>query len=126
MPKRKHFQTVTVEREVPARKLANAVTARFLADFKRHGIATIERVREESPAEYLRIITKLLPRQLDVGVQHSFSDVLLAAAEQIRSEQPEQLSHCSVTDFHDQAMIVQEGPGTDHGEGADGVPYACE
>lgn len=117
--KRKHFQTVTVEKEVASRKLTRIVTNRFLADFKKHGIATIERVRQDNPVEYLRIVTKLVPKQVDVGVQHSFSDVLLAAAEQIQQERTieGELSDCSVTENPGQALIVSEGAGYRSGGG---------
>lgn len=82
MPKRELYKV----KEVPSKRLSDAITKAFLRDFKRYGISTIERVREDNPAEYLRICTKLLPKQVDIGVQHSFSDVLLAAAAEIQAD----------------------------------------
>ena len=87
MPKRMIYK----EKEVPSRRLSNAVTKAFLADFKRHGKKAIERVREEKPDVYLSTIAKIMPKQLDVGVQHSFSDVLREAAQAIDSKRESQL-----------------------------------
>lgn len=48
----------------------NKVTEEFLrvlaADFKKHGKSVIERVREESPDVYLRLVAQLVPKDLDV------------------------------------------------------------
>ena len=68
------------------RALARAVSTRFLADFKKHGIETIQRVREEDPSQYLRIAVNLLPKDIDLEVSHSFSDMLREAAKVIEGE----------------------------------------
>lgn len=61
-------------------RLGKAFISRMRADFQKHGIATIEKVRKEKPEIYLNIVSRLVPQQLDVNVQHSFTDVLLEAA----------------------------------------------
>lgn len=40
------------------------------SDFAAHGAAAIVRVREENPAAYMRCCVDVLPRQLDVAVEH--------------------------------------------------------
>lgn len=43
-------------------------------DFGRHGLDAIQRVREESPAEYLRIIVAAMPKK--VAIEHTIVDDL--------------------------------------------------
>lgn len=61
-------------------RLGKAFISRMRADFQKHGIATIEKVRKEKPEVYLNLVSRLVPQQLEVNVQHSFTDVLLEAA----------------------------------------------
>lgn len=61
-------------------RLGKAFISRMRADFQKHGIATIEKVRKEKPEVYLNLVSRLIPQQLDVNVQHSFTDVLMEAA----------------------------------------------
>lgn len=82
MPKRALYRKT----EAPSRALAHAVTGAFLKDFRKHGLETVERVRETDPARYLEIVTKLVPKQVDLSIEHSFSDVLLAAARRMQEE----------------------------------------
>lgn len=118
MPKRQLYKV----KEVPTQKLSRLVTRAFLQDFKRHGLAAVEKVREDNPADYLRIVTKLLPKQVDVGVQHSFSDVLLAAAAEAQNSvtaQPNPVLDCvpeSVSDCR-QLAIIDEQAGVGAGGG---------
>jgi Family of unknown function (DUF5681) len=48
----------------------NALSEDFFAalhaDFVEHGVATIARVREEEPGQYLRVIAQTLPKELHV------------------------------------------------------------
>jgi len=44
-------------------KLATAFTEALQDDFMQHGVAAIQRVREEKPAEYLRIIESIIPKE---------------------------------------------------------------
>lgn len=61
-------------------RLGKAFISRMRADFQKHGIATIEKVRKEKPEVYLNLVSRLVPQELNVNVQHSFTDVLLEAA----------------------------------------------
>jgi hypothetical protein len=38
----------------------------MVADFEEHGPATIAKVREERPADYLKIVASILPKELNV------------------------------------------------------------
>lgn len=67
-------------------RLGKAFIGRMRADFQKHGIATIEKVRKEKPEVYLNLVSRLVPQQLDVNVQHSFTDVLLEAAQRYNEE----------------------------------------
>ena len=66
-------------------RLGKAFISRMRADFQKHGIATIEKVRKEKPEVYLNIVSRLVPQALEVNVQHSFTDVLLEAARRYNS-----------------------------------------
>lgn len=35
-------------------------------DFEKHGVATVEKVRERRPHEYLRIVASIVPKELNV------------------------------------------------------------
>ena len=61
-------------------RLGKAFISRMRADFQKHGIATIEKVRKEKPEVYLNLVSRLVPQQMEVNVSHSFTDVLLEAA----------------------------------------------
>jgi len=69
-------------------RLGATFIARMRADFQKHGIGTIERVRKERPAAYLELIARLMPQQMDINVQHSFVDVLLEAQRRYNQEEP--------------------------------------
>lgn len=47
-------------------KLGEAFLDAMLADFEQHGSDVIERVRDEKPEQYLRVVASLLPRDLNV------------------------------------------------------------
>ncbi len=49
-------------------KLGEAFTEARLADFNRDGVAAIERVRVEEPAQYVKVIASLLPKEVKVDV----------------------------------------------------------
>ena len=52
-------------------------------DFKKHGIAVIEKVRRERPHTYLSIIASLLPRQLHVEHASPFNDLTDSELDQL-------------------------------------------
>lgn len=66
-------------------KLGEAVIDDVLADWQAHGGEVIQRVREESPAVYLRVVASLLPRVTEAELRAesglSLLDLLLAANE---------------------------------------------
>lgn len=47
-------------------KLSEAFIRALCSDFEDHGAEVIERVRIESPADYLKVIAKLVPREFSV------------------------------------------------------------
>ena len=59
-----------------ARELSDRYHKALLDDFREHGPAAIERVRTQSPAQYLRAIDARLPRLLKLLEKHDnpFSD----------------------------------------------------
>ena len=48
-------------------KLSEEFVAALCEDFERHGIAAIERVRVEKPADYLRVIASVIPKEITVN-----------------------------------------------------------
>lgn len=60
-------------------RLGKEFMARMRADFQKHGIATIERVRKEKPAAYLELVARMIPMQMEVNVNHTFMDLLQEA-----------------------------------------------
>lgn len=69
-------------------RLGKAFIGRMRADFQKHGIATIEKVRKEKPEVYLNLVSRLVPQQLEVNVEHSFTDVLMEAARRYQDPTP--------------------------------------
>ena len=67
-------------------KLGEAFIAALHDDFKAHGIAAIERVRTEEPAQYLKVIATIVPKELNIktdafdGVSDEQIAALVAAA----------------------------------------------
>src|SRR5215831_7845076 len=47
-------------------KLSEAFIAALHEDFVQHGACVIQRVREERPADYMKIVASLLPKELHV------------------------------------------------------------
>ena len=67
--------------------LSEAFIAALHTDFAEHGVAVIERVRREKPAEYLKIVASLIPREIKLdppGIEDMTDDKLLTALEQIK------------------------------------------
>jgi hypothetical protein len=59
------------------------------ADFKKHGAAAIEKVREQQPAAYMKICALLVPREMKVersgGLKAMSDEQLDAAIEALQS-----------------------------------------
>ena len=49
-------------------KLGEAFLADMLADWEIHGAETVAKVREERPADYLKVVASILPKDLHVRV----------------------------------------------------------
>jgi hypothetical protein len=47
-------------------KLGEEFIQSLYADYQTHGAQVIERVREERPHEYLKVVASLLPKQLEI------------------------------------------------------------
>lgn len=71
-----------VKRNSP-RDLAQDFTSKFIAHFRKNGIKAIETVFETNPVEYLKVATRLLPKDVNLTIEHTFSDVLAEAHEKI-------------------------------------------
>ena len=67
-------------------RLGKEFMARMRADFQKHGIATIERVRKEKPAAYLELVARMVPMAMEVNVNHTFMDLLKEAQERYASQ----------------------------------------
>ena len=67
-------------------RLGKEFMARMRADFQKHGIATIERVRKEKPAAYLELVARMVPMQMDVNVNHTFMDLLQEAQKRYQEQ----------------------------------------
>jgi hypothetical protein len=63
-------------------KLGEDFISALAADFEEHGVATIAKVREEKPAEYVKVVASLMPKELNVRTNavEELSDDELAAA----------------------------------------------
>jgi len=58
-------------------RLGGAFLEALESDFKEHGVSAIERVRNERPHEYLKVIAGILPKELSVTVEEELSDAEL-------------------------------------------------
>ncbi len=56
-------------------KLGEAFIAEMLADFLKHGRDAIERVRQEKPDQYLKVIASLLPKDVNLSTVPSAEDL---------------------------------------------------
>jgi hypothetical protein len=50
-------------------KLGEAFVADMLADWEEHGAETIQKVREERPADYVKVVASILPKDVNVNVR---------------------------------------------------------
>jgi hypothetical protein len=67
-------------------RLGKEFMSRMRADFQKHGIATIERVRKEKPAAYLELVARMVPMAMEVNVNHTFMDLLKEAQERYTAQ----------------------------------------
>ena len=57
-------------------KLGEQFLSKMQADFVLHGEGVIEKVRQTEPAQYLRIIASLMPKEMDVKTSKSLAEEL--------------------------------------------------
>lgn len=55
-------------------KLGEAFIEALHDDFQQHGIETIQRVRNEKPDQYLKVVAGLLPKELKITDERDLSD----------------------------------------------------
>src|SRR4028119_715198 len=68
-------------------KLGEEFIQALHADFQEHGKAVIARVREEKPADYMKVVAALLPKELhikDTTVEDMSDDELLSTLTAVR------------------------------------------
>lgn len=68
--------------------LSEAFIAALHADFEIHGVDVIEKVRNEKPAEYLKIIAAIVPKDINLttpGIEDMTDEDVLDALEQVRT-----------------------------------------
>jgi hypothetical protein len=46
-------------------RISEAFLGDVLADYEKHGAATIERMRQDDPAAYVRMVVSLVPKQIE-------------------------------------------------------------
>ena len=60
-------------------KLTSAFISYLAADWRKHGREALERARVEDPAQYVAIVSRLLPKDTQMTVTHELSGSFLAA-----------------------------------------------
>jgi hypothetical protein len=69
-------------------KLSEAFISALAEDFDQNGVAVIEAVRSEKPAEYLKIIAAIVPKEINVNdmtLQDMSDEELLERLDEVRS-----------------------------------------
>ena len=56
-------------------KLGEAFIEALHDDFNLHGIAAVEKVREEKPDQYLKVIASLMPKELTLNLGDDYSEM---------------------------------------------------
>ena len=49
--------------------------AALQADFNEHGVEAIQKVREDRPEAYLKVIAQILPRDLNLKTENDLSEI---------------------------------------------------
>jgi len=61
-------------------------------DWREHGLDALQRAREERPAEYLRIVASLLPKEAKVSVETDSSRLFLKILDTMNAGDPPELA----------------------------------
>lgn len=56
-------------------KLSNDFITALSNDFEKHGVASIQTVRQEKPVEYLKLVAMLIPKEHKVEVSHEVKEL---------------------------------------------------
>jgi hypothetical protein len=56
-------------------KLGEAFIADVYESWQKHGRETLEQMRRDDPAAYVRLVANILPDRLDVGIAHQFARI---------------------------------------------------
>jgi hypothetical protein len=67
-------------------KLGEAFLTDVYESWQKHGRETLEQMRRDDPAAYVRLVANILPDKLDVGVTHQFARI-----ERVIVQLPEQV-----------------------------------
>jgi len=63
-------------RQVGSRnKLGEAFIEALRDDFEQHGVAAVQKVRDEKPDQYLKVIASLMPKELTLNVGDAYSEM---------------------------------------------------
>jgi ribosomal protein L32E len=93
-------------------KLGEKFIADAYADWQKHGLETLRRMRETDPSGYVRVIAGILPDKLEVDVKHQISRIerviIDAPARAVDThvlpqEQPKLIEHRNIKDIGDTA-----------------------
>jgi hypothetical protein len=69
-------------------RLAETMVASLYADWCEHGVTAIEKVRQERPADYLKIIASIIPKEVHVrerSLEDMSDEELFAAIDMLRN-----------------------------------------
>jgi hypothetical protein len=87
-------------------KLSENFVYALAEDFKKGGIEAIERLREDSPGEYLRIIAHLIPKELLLEVSTEQRSYVINCLPTLTSEQWAK----EAIEYRDRATTAIEAP----------------
>jgi hypothetical protein len=90
-------------------RLGKAFISRMRADFQKHGIAVIERVRKERPAAYLELVARLMPQSMEINVNHSFIDLLQEAQRRYLEDTPVRVIDAEYETYSDSSKNSSPG-----------------
>lgn len=101
------------------RDVLSRVSERFISDLADdwdiHGRLVLEKVRTEDPSTYLRVLSGIAPKQIEMGMSQSLADFLL----QLNDKAPNVIDGSTA----DEAEILEERPRSVlQGGSADGAP----
>ncbi len=93
-------------------QLGEAFIADIYADWQKHGIETISRVREERPQDYLKVVASILPKDINLSgaVQVSKIERVIVHSENTNSGELD----AEIARLDREAEELRRGSGTEH------------